>query len=181
MSTFESSDEERRGKTTKNQFESHARTALVVWYMWLKSFALCLPMTIWINPLSYPTQCCSCSVPASLSGRQGSLCTHCTLLASLGVSSVQQQGQGPESRPIRASRLGLTYTHRYTRLEILVWSHSVFWLFIFCRKRRFVEPLLLSSFVQLSKIQSVYLYNTPCPPFSKLSFVPPPAKILFHL
>ena len=33
----------------------------------------------------------------------------------------------------------------YTRLENLAWSHSVFIQFSFCRKRRFMKPLLLSS------------------------------------
>ena len=35
--------------------------------------------------------------------------------------------------------------NRYTRLENLAWYHSVFWEFIFCRKRRFMKPLLLLS------------------------------------
>ena len=39
----------------------------------------------------------------------------------------------------------ITYANRYTRLENLAWSHSVFWRFIFCRKRRFMKPFLLSS------------------------------------
>ena len=37
------------------------------------------------------------------------------------------------------------YANRYTRLENLAWSHFVFWQFIFCRERRFMKPLLLSS------------------------------------
>ena len=36
-------------------------------------------------------------------------------------------------------------SNRYTRIENLAWSHSVFWQFSFCRKRRFMKPLLLSS------------------------------------
>ena len=35
--------------------------------------------------------------------------------------------------------------NRYTRLENLAWSHSVSIQFSFCRKRRFMKPLLLSS------------------------------------
>ena len=36
-------------------------------------------------------------------------------------------------------------SNRYTRLENLAWSHSVFWQFILCRKHRFMKLLLLSS------------------------------------
>ena len=32
------------------------------------------------------------------------------------------------------------YPNCYTRLENLAWSRSVFWQFIFCRKRRFMKP-----------------------------------------
>ena len=35
-------------------------------------------------------------------------------------------------------------TNRYTRLENLAWSYSVFRQFIFCRKCRFMKPLLFS-------------------------------------
>jgi hypothetical protein len=34
--------------------------------------------------------------------------------------------------------------NRYTRLENLAWSHSFFWQLVFCKKRRFTKPLLLS-------------------------------------
>ena len=34
--------------------------------------------------------------------------------------------------------------NRYTRLENLAWSHPFFWQLVFCRKRRFTKPLLLS-------------------------------------
>ena len=35
--------------------------------------------------------------------------------------------------------------NRYTSLENLVWSHTVFYHFSFCRKRRFMKPLLMFS------------------------------------
>ena len=59
-------------------------------------------------------------------------------------------------------------TNRYTRLENLARSHSVFWQFIFCRKCRFVKPLLLSSIdtfcsFTFKKNRVYYLSNTPCP------------------
>ena len=35
--------------------------------------------------------------------------------------------------------------NRYTRLDNLAWSHPVFWPFIFCRKCRFTNQLILFS------------------------------------
>ena len=50
-------------------------------------------------------------------------------------------------------RVILVVPNRYTRLENLVWSHCVFWPFIFCRKRRFMKPLLLYC------VDTFYLFN----------------------
>ena len=52
--------------------------------------------------------------------------------------------------------------NRYTRLENLAWSHSVFWLFIFCRKLSFMKPLLLSSTDTLN-LFNFFIYPIPPP------------------
>ena len=54
----------------------------------------------------------------------------------------------------------------YTRLENLAWSHPVFWQFIFCRKCRFMKPLLLSSVDTFCKFTSnieCFTYPIPLP------------------
>ena len=45
--------------------------------------------------------------------------------------------------------------NRYTKLENLAWSQTVFLQFTFCRKRRFMKPLLLSSV-------AIFIHNTGC-------------------
>ena len=47
------------------------------------------------------------------------------------------------------------YTNRYTKLENLAWSQTVFLQFTFCRKCRFMKPLLLSSIAN-------FIHNTGC-------------------
>ena len=43
----------------------------------------------------------------------------------------------------------------YTKLENLAWSQTVFLQFTFCRTRRFMKPLLLSSV-------AIFIHNTGC-------------------
>ena len=43
----------------------------------------------------------------------------------------------------------------HTKLENLAWSKTVFFQFNFCRKRRFMKPLLLSSV-------ALFIHNTGC-------------------
>ena len=94
------------------------------------------------------------------------------------------RGRSPREIP-RSSPVSPRKPNRYTSLEYLSWSHSVFWQFIFCRKRRFMKPLLLSSvdtffFIYLT-YEVFYLYNTFCPQFSMYSFVSPPTKTLLYI
>ena len=66
-------------------------------------------------------------------------------------------------------------SNRYTRLENLAWSHAVFWQVIFCRKRRITKPLFVFSVDTYP-----YLSNTPCPYYSKFSFVSPSTETFPH-
>ena len=60
--------------------------------------------------------------------------------------------------------------NRYTRLENLAWSHSVFWQLIFCRKCRFMKPLLFSIFDTFNSLNPKYKLSfkpdTPPPPLN---------------
>ena len=50
---------------------------------------------------------------------------------------------------------GILDANRYTKLENLAWSQTVFLQFTFCRKRRFMKPSLLSSI-------AIFIHNTGC-------------------
>ena len=67
------------------------------------------------------------------------------------------RGQGTPPIALSQAKGTSPTANRYTRLENLAWSHAVFIQFSFCRKRRYMKPLLLSSIKQLN------LFN-PLPP-----------------
>ena len=50
---------------------------------------------------------------------------------------------------------GVCRTNRYTKLENLAWSQTVFLQFTFCIKRRFMKPLLLSRV-------AIFIHNIGC-------------------
>ena len=62
----------------------------------------------------------------------------------------------------------LRMPNRYTRLENLAGSHSVFIKFSFCRKRRFMKPLLLFRVAIFSSQYRVSFFNR-YPPRNKVS------------
>ena len=69
------------------------------------------------------------------------------------------QCPGTSTSILRISGLGQPLfpwdPNRYTKLENLAWSQTVFWQFTFCRKLIFMKPLLLSSVV-------IIIHNTGC-------------------
>ena len=57
--------------------------------------------------------------------------------------------------------------NRYTRLENLAWSHSVFIQYSLCIKRRFMKPLLLFS---IANIECLFTQSIPpTPPLNLIS------------
>ena len=98
-------------------------------------------------------------VSSSLNGRDLlQLCRYSTskmtlvqVAAELEVFALADRVEGEERHVEEKRRDDLArpiidlVTNRYTKLENLAWSQTVFLQFTFCRKRKFMKPLLLSN------------------------------------
>ena len=89
--------------------------------------------------------------------QQGRSTTHgatsSSVISGPGDGSVRCPRDPQELQTVALQRV--QYPNRYTKLDNLAWSQTVFLQFTFCRKRRFMKPLLLSSV-------AIFIHNIGC-------------------
>ena len=77
-----------------------------------------------------------------------------------------------------SSRIALNLSNRYTRLENLAWSHTVFIQFSLFIKRRFTKPLLLSNIKNCNSFNLKYWVSFyPINPIP----IPPPSPVILKV